>query len=439
MRDRLLRQTGPMIKVTSPFAARPFARAALPYASAGALSGVPGGPGAIPDLGPDLGPDMGAGPAASLLPASPAVPRKAVGLVLGLALSALFLWLVFRSIPLDDFRAAVGRADARWVLAAVGAFGLAFACRIWRWRLMLACHNPDLGWARCSVPFMTSIAANNVLPFRAGDVLRGVAFSRWLGVPTARVLATLLVERLLDLLSLIVALAFALGIAATLVPTGPAGLHALSGASAGILALVACAVALVLLLPGLFEPPVLWLLRQLAGRAPGLTDRLRPQVAHVFQTLATLSDRARMLRLMGWSLLAWTFEACVFYAIARALPDITAPMAAWVAMPVGTLSTMLPSTPGYIGTFHYFVMQTAQAFGNPELAAVAFAVLVHLALYIPATLWGGACFVCWMISGRIGRQPGARPDVQPAVHPTVHPTAGPTDCPAKPPTEGPTR
>lgn len=66
---------------------------------------------------------------------------------------------------------------------------------------MLAVHNREIAWSRSAVPFMTSIAANNLLPSRTGDALRAVAFSGCLGVPAARVLATVLAERLMDLLS----------------------------------------------------------------------------------------------------------------------------------------------------------------------------------------------------------------------------------------------
>ena len=320
--------------------------------------------------------------------------RKAISLLLGIGVSGVFLWMIFRSLPLDGFVEALERADPAWIAAALGCFLLGYACRIQRWRMMLTAFNDRLGWGRCATPFMVSIAANNVLPFRAGDVLRGVAFSRWLGVPTARVLATLLVERLLDLLSLIIALAVALSLFAA----GRTGVEALFGWSAWFFALVACAVAFVLLLPRVFEPPVRFVIRLLTGRAPSLAGKLEAQVHHVFHTLASLAAPAKMAVMMLWSFLAWGFEASVFYSIARALPDITAPVAAWVAMPVGTLSTMLPSTPGYIGTFHYFVMQAAEALGNPEVAAAAFAFLVHLALFIPATLWGGAGFLYWMLT-----------------------------------------
>jgi len=227
--------------------------------------------------------------------------------------------------------------------------------------------------------------------------LRGVAFSKWLGVPTARVVTTLLVERLLDLLSVIVALAVAL----SLFSAGRTGAQSLFGWGAGFFALLACAVALVLLFSSLLEAPILRFVRALPGRAGKLSENLEAQVRHVFDTLSSLAERSRMVTMMFWSFLAWASEACVFYAVARALPDMSAPMAAWVAMPAGALSTMLPLTPGYIGTFHYFVMQAAQSLGNPEVAAAAFAFLVHFAVIIPTSLWGGISFVYWIFARKM--------------------------------------
>ncbi len=324
--------------------------------------------------------------------------RKGLSLFVGFAVSGVFVWMIFRTLPFGEFLATLKSARISWAGLAVGFFVLGYVCRIWRWRLMLVQFNPGLSWGRCSVPFMASIAANNVLPFRAGDILRGVAFGNWLGIPTARVLATLLVERLLDLLSLIIALAVALA----LFGAGETDVQALLGWSAGAFALIAATIAFALLFPGLFQPPLLILIRLLPGRDGGLSEKIEAQVTRVFQTLSSLAHRARMATLIFWSLLAWFFEACVFYAAARALPDIAAPIAAWIAMPVGTMSTMLPSTPGYIGTFHYFVMQATEALGNAEVAAAAFAFLVHLLLFIPATLWGGICFVYWVFTRQSG-------------------------------------
>jgi len=66
-----------------------------------------------------------------------------------------------------------------------------------------------------------------------------------------------------------------------------------------------------------------------------------------------------------------------FWFAALALPSITAPFAGWLALPVGTFATLIPSTPGYIGTFDYFVVRAMTEFKNPKSAATVYALLMH--------------------------------------------------------------
>ena len=136
--------------------------------------------------------------------------RKLIHLALGIALAATFLWLVLRQISLAEIRVAFSSANTALIAAAVGAFCIGYACRIERWRLMLVHDNPALRWAHCAGPFMGCVATNNVLPFRAGDVLRAFGFNRRLGTSAAASLATVLVERLLDLLMVTAVLGIAL-------------------------------------------------------------------------------------------------------------------------------------------------------------------------------------------------------------------------------------
>lgn len=313
-------------------------------------------------------------------------------LLVGVGIAAVFVWLIVRSVDGAALAAALAAARPGWIVAAIVLFACGYACRIWRWRLMLARDNPGIDWATCAVPFMASIAGNNVLPFRAGDALRVFAFTGWLKVGPSPVLATLLVERLLDLLTLLLALGLALmlfdvaGDGRSLVGLGAWGLLALGVAVAGVL-----------LVPQIFEPfarLAARLVRRLSNRI-GL--KLEAEVVHVFATLRHLAHGPRMAFLLMWSLVAWSFEGAVFYAAARALPSITEPLAGWLALPVGTLATLIPSTPGYVGTFDFFVIKAAEAMGNPVAAAAAFAILVHLILWLPATLVGGACFAAWAV------------------------------------------
>ncbi len=328
--------------------------------------------------------------------------KRGLQLSISLAVAGFFVWLVVRNIDGDAVVRALREASPGWIVLGVGLFLLGYGCRIARWRLMLLRDNPQIRWQPAAVAFFGSIAANNVLPFRAGDALRVFGFTKYLGVPVSTLLATLLVERMLDMLSLLVAL----GLALMLLPVGGNGLGTLIGASGGVLAAVGAAILAVLLFPQLFEPLARVCLALVRRISIGLSDRLSPFVDNIFATLRHLSEGPRMLVLSLWSAAAWALEGAVFWAVARAVPAMSEPVAAWLAFPVGTLSTLLPSTPGYIGTFDFFVIKSVQLVGNAPAAAAAFAVLVHLVIWLPATVIGGAAMLIWNLSGSA---PAAKP------------------------------
>lgn len=320
--------------------------------------------------------------------------KKYIKLGLGIVISLTFIWLITRNTDGPAFMQAMRAADPGWISLGVMLFCAGYVCRIQRWRVMLnadAAHNITL--KKTAVPFLVSIGANNVLPFRAGDVMRVFAFSGWLGIGNAYALATMVVERLLDLLCLL--LVFGLGLILLDRNLGVAASR-LVGLGAGGVLLIAAGVAFVLLFPGMFK----WVALDLLGKIFSPDSKILIQTAHFLDTLGKQAQGARMLKLLGLSVLAWCFEGSVFYAAARAVPAIQEPLAGLLAFPIATLATLLPSTPGYVGTFHYFAIQAAELMGNPVAAATAFAVLVHMILWLSATLAGGVCALIWVFSDK---------------------------------------
>jgi uncharacterized protein (TIRG00374 family) len=319
---------------------------------------------------------------------------KYIKMGLGVVVSFAFIWLITRNTDGAAFVQAIGAADQGWIALGVALFCAGYVCRIQRWRVMLnadAAH--DITLKQAAVPFLISIAANNVLPFRAGDVMRALAFSGWLGIGNLYVLATMVVERLLDLLCLLIVF----GLALFLLDSGiGASAGSLVGLGAGSILAMAAVVALVLLFPLAIKCVALGVLDKLTSHGSSITAK----TAQFFDTLGRQAHGARMPVLVGWSVLAWCFEGSVFYAAARAIPSLHEPLAGLLAFPIATLATLLPSTPGYAGTFHYFAIQAAELMGNPVAAATAFAVLVHLILWLTATLAGGICAMIWVLSGK---------------------------------------
>lgn len=308
--------------------------------------------------------------------------RNGLRLSIGVGCAALFLWLILRQISFAELREAFSGARPWWICAAIVAFAVGYACRIERWRLMLAVDVPALPWRRCAGPLLGSFAVNNVLPFRAGDALRSFAFNRQLGTTSGVVIATLLVERLLDLLMVLVLLGVALAVfGLDSVRFSGVGSVVLIGSSAAILVL--------LLFPRLFRPLLLAVGHGVARLAPGIGQRVLGEIERSLTTLERLSQGTIMGKLVAWSALAWLGEGCVFWFAALSLPSVAAPLAGWLALPVGTLATLIPSTPGYVGTFDFFTARAMAAVGNEVGAATAYALLVHALIWLPPTLAGG--------------------------------------------------
>ncbi len=308
--------------------------------------------------------------------------KKILRLILGLVLAIVFIWLILRQINLEELkRAFVGTASS-WVMAGLAAFCVGYACRIERWRLMLNRDNPALKWHHCAGPLLGSFAANNVFPFRAGDVLRAFAFNGRLGVSSGVVMATLFVERLLDLLMVLVLLGVVLA-------TFSLDVSNFAGIGSAALIGIAIGILFILLFPQVFAPVAIALGKFIARLAPKGGQKLLNEINKSLLTLVHLAKGNTMIRLVLWSIAAWLAEGCVFWFAALALSAITTPEAGWLALPVGTLATLIPSTPGYVGTFDFFTVRAMSALGNNVVASTAYALLVHALLWLPPTLLGG--------------------------------------------------
>lgn len=308
--------------------------------------------------------------------------KRIIKSLVGLCIAAVFLWLILRNVDVDEVRKSFYQVDFIMLFLSLLVFLLGYACRIQRWRIMLLNDNSLISWRQCAGPLMSSVAANNVLPFRVGDVIRAFGFTERLNITVTTSLTTIVVERLLDMLMLL----FALGMALLYFRVDSSALLGVGGTGLLISAIV---ILLLLLFPSIFKKIVLYICRSLDTILPKFSGKLLAIANNVFASLEYTSKNEVMIKLIFWSILAWFCEGMVFLIIALALPGITHEFAAWLAFPVGTLSTLIPSTPGYIGTFDYFSSQAMIILGNSVVAATTFAFIVHFILWLPPTIIGG--------------------------------------------------
>ncbi len=322
--------------------------------------------------------DLGRGPPA------PAPARRWGRFALGVAVALAFAYLTVRQLDWPAMRDAWRAASPVTLAAALGFLAAGFAVRVARWWWMLRALEPGLPFAACVRPFFVSLAVNNTVPFRAGDVMRAFGFRGALRSPPARVLGTLVIERALDAFVLLGF--FFLGLAGVAAGALPAA-FVRTGVALGVAVLGAILALLVAPRP----------VRRLAGwalsRGPlaraGWARTLDRVAGQLFETLALVQAPARAVQLVGLSVLAWALEGGAYAAVAWALHTPVAPAGPWFSLATGTLATLLPSSPGYVGTFDYFATAGLVAYGAPPAAAAANALLVHLLLWLPVTVVGG--------------------------------------------------
>jgi len=335
----------------------------------------------------------------------PPLPRKLAGLLLGLGISALAGWWALHDVDLKSLPGYLASANSSYLLLAVVVATATFPIRAMRWRLLMrddqgAMPPWSAAWHATAIGFM----ANNVLPFRLGEVVRGAAIARLGRMSFPAALASIAVERVFDALS-VVAL-FAIALATNAFPIGltvagrPAGELIQVVGIAGLFAIAAAVVA------GIYPDRAERIIRVIVPWSK-LADRL----AGIFQSFAhglrVLHDPKRIALAVLGSLLLWTVNAWSFGLAFQAFGLPGGPAAAVLLQTFVVFAVAVPAAPGYIGVIEYAMQLAGKVIGVPEAASLAAALSYHILTYIPITLLGA-----WSLTRtglKLGELSGAGP------------------------------
>jgi uncharacterized protein (TIRG00374 family) len=317
---------------------------------------------------------------------------KLVKLFGGVLVTGLCLWLVVRHVEWVDAWRTVKTADAAWLLLGLVLLSTGYASRIMRWWLMLRSMSGSLPFSACFGPFLSSIAVNNVLPFRAGDVLRVMGFRRHLDIAPIPVMSTLVLERLLDLTALLGF--FFVGLLQVEDGRFPHAVVMTTGWMAGLCLMM---VMLTVLIPHRLKRIADALVLAAERKSWPIVGSVGTGLGEFFFSLSLMRAPRLVAQLLVLSFAIWFLEGGVFLAVARALDIMDIGAGPWFALSTGTLGTLLPSTPGYVGTFDYFTMLGLMAYHVPQSLAAVFALVVHLLLWFPLTVVG----LVWLLAHKL--------------------------------------
>jgi uncharacterized protein (TIRG00374 family) len=303
--------------------------------------------------------------------------KRLVFLLVGLAISVVSLFYALAGFHFNDIWDAMGRMQPGFFLLMIIPYVLTFMTKVWRWKVLL--HSDDKR-VTTSLLFSALMISYIPFPFRAGEVARGVVVSAKTGIPAARVFSTILVEKVLDVLTLLLLMGLALPFV-----TLPAALQG-SATGLGLFFLAGALCLLVLVLqPDLARKLVAVVARRLPAR---LGPRIEVISEHALEGLTPMSDRRVATRAAVLSLATWSVNAVTIYFLMSAFNVQTSPLAAVMVMIVTNLGMAIPSAPGYIGTFELAVVLVLGVLNIPAATATTFAIVYHFIALVPVATIG---------------------------------------------------
>jgi uncharacterized membrane protein YbhN (UPF0104 family) len=288
-----------------------------------------------------------------------------------IALAAVVWWASHQEAPtFPHTGASIG-----WVAAACLLYAVATVVRAERWHRVLEITGVQALRADCYALTTVGYMGNNVLPARAGEVLRVVLLDQRVRAGKRTIAGTIVAERILDLIVL----------AAMFLVVGYGVLkgHVLPGQTFAHPAIVA-AVVLVLVAGGTAAFFVL--------RKRGLLDRVREMARPLAEAPRAIWGKPA-LPLLAVTVLLWSIEGSVYLAVARAVGLDFSISGALYLVGLTNFVAALPAAPGSIGTFDAAVAFGARVLGGSGGLVVSYVILLRFVLYVPITLVGLAVLV----------------------------------------------
>jgi uncharacterized protein (TIRG00374 family) len=317
-------------------------------------------------------------------------------LLLGLLLSAAGLWYAFHGVDLSAVIKAIGRIGGIWVVGSVLVGLASLVLRAVRWRFLLEA-SPPVGISALTSATFIGMAANNLLPARLGEAVRAwiLANRRRMSLPT--VLASIMVERLLDVIALLVLLGACLSASPGLDGEAAGTFERIGLMLLGLVTAGSAAILVTVRFRGrLGQAMDRWAKR----KEPSWRSSLVGLVHRFVEGLYALRGVPQLLMVAGLSLLVWAASIASFHLLADGFGLGLSWSQTTLVFVMVLLGIAMPSAPGYVGTFHGIcVAGLVMVAGVDQALALAYATALHGSQWLAVNLVGLGCF--------LGERPGA--------------------------------
>jgi hypothetical protein len=295
---------------------------------------------------------------------------------LGIAVTVVFTYLAVRNAHLGEVRDALRESHMLWLLPALAVLAFAVWLRAVRWWSLFARESrPPL--AAVLRALLVGYFFNNVLPLRAGEAARIVALNRYARTSRAEAVATTVLERVYDVLALLLLLF-------VLVPWLPDVTWLRAAAAFG--AVVAAGVLVAVFVLARFGVRPLHVALLPFRRVPRLSpERIEAGAVNLAQGLAGLRHPEVALAAALWTVLSWVAVGVSAWLVLLGfeLGVSLSPVAGLFVIITINLALVLPSSPAAVGVFEAATLLALDAYGVPDSRALSYAVVLHALNFLP--------------------------------------------------------
>ena len=320
---------------------------------------------------------------------------SAARLALGLGGSTAFLVLFLRNADFHQVGRAFTEVSAWWIGPALAVYFAGIAARAWRWHWLLL-HIQNIAWWRLFPIVAIGFGVNNVLPLRAGELVRAHVLYQRHDISRLSGLSSIFMTRVYD--GLMLTFFLVIGVIASLI--GFEGMNDAGDELTGAMAFLVFGITGAFLVFGAIArrpAEAERLIGRILNRFPGQAEREWTWLQPLITGMSAQANRRQVIGALVASLVAWTLEAVMYWMVGQAFNlGLPFPVYLLVAAAANLLITA-PSTAGGVGPFEWATkatlliwLPTLGTLGaqDAESTAVAFAAILHGLVIIPISLVG---------------------------------------------------
>ncbi len=321
-----------------------------------------------------------------------------------MAVAGLLLWLAFKNFNIKEIISRLKSADYRWVYLSMFFAIISHLIRAYRWTLMLKPmgYKPKTSHAFLSV--MIGYMANIALP-RMGEITRCVVLKRTDGVAIPASFGTVIVERIIDLIMLVIVILLALFFQFGLISSFFEGLITKSRFTSSTPLYLWVILAFVIITGIVLT---LWFFRGKITHTK-IYKKLKPFIGELINGVMSIRKVENKPVFFIATLFIWVFYYLMSYIMIFSFPATSglSPLAGIVILMAGGLGMSAP-VQGGIGAYHIFVSSALLLYGIKYEDGIVYATLMHTSQMVFLIVAGSICLLISLLISRkqINNEPG---------------------------------